>query len=93
MIRCLEILVNEISLKFNFLIDVMTIIYHLPLFSLINFFSIFFQLSEMTAELGDERSAATLATERLEVEQSERMKLQKDHSELQVGVVLCRNYT
>merc|ERR1719412_3382751 len=41
------------------------------------------RLSEMTADLGEEHSAATLATERLEVEQSERMKLQKDHSELQ----------
>ena len=46
-----------------------------------------FQLSEMTADLGEEHSAATLATERLEVEQAERMKLQKDNSELQV--ILC----
>ena len=38
----------------------------------------------MTADLGEEHSAATLATERLEVEQSERMKIQKDHQELQV---------
>ena len=41
----------------------------------------------MTADLGEEHSAATLATERLEVEQAERMKLQKDNSELQV--ILC----
>merc|ERR1711981_1031841 len=41
------------------------------------------RLSEMTADLGEEHSAATLATERLEVEQAERMKLQKDNSELQ----------
>jgi myosin-18 len=37
----------------------------------------------MTADLGEEHSAATLATERLEAEQAERMKLQKDNSELQ----------
>ena len=43
-----------------------------------------FQLSEMTADLGEEHSAATLATERLEAEQAERMKLQKDNTELQV---------
>ena len=47
-------------------------------------FLFIFQLSEMTADLGEEHSAATLATERLEVEQAERMKLQKDNSELQV---------
>ena len=50
-------------------------------------FFFIFQLSEMTADLGEEHSAATLATERLEVEQAERMKLQKDNSELQV--ILC----
>ena len=38
----------------------------------------------MTADLGEEHSAATLATERLEAEQAERMKLQKDNTELQV---------
>ena len=47
-----------------------------------------FQLSEMTADLGEEHSAATLATERLEAEQAERMKLQKDNSELQVIIDL-----
>merc|ERR1719412_2440495 len=41
------------------------------------------RLSEMTADLGEEHSAATLATERLEAEQAERMKLQKDNTELQ----------
>ena len=50
-------------------------------------FLFIFQLSEMTADLGEEHSAATLATERLEVEQAERMKLQKDNLELQV--ILC----
>ena len=45
-----------------------------------------FQLSEMTADLGEEHSAATLATERLEAEQAERMKLQKDNSELVVSI-------
>ena len=40
----------------------------------------------MTADLGEEHSAATLATERLEAEQAERMKLQKDNSELQVNL-------
>ena len=54
---------------------------------LIKSFFFIFQLSEMTADLGEEHSAATLATERLEVEQAERMKLQKDNSELQV--ILC----
>merc|ERR1712020_532331 len=46
------------------------------------------ELSEMTADLGEEHSAATLATERLEAEQAERMKLQKDNSELQVIIDL-----
>ena len=44
-----------------------------------------FQLSEMTADLGEEHSiATTVANERLEVEQSEKMKIEKDRGELQV---------
>ena len=42
------------------------------------------QLSEMTADLGEEHSAATLAAERLEAEQSDRMRLEKDKSDLEV---------
>lgn len=42
----------------------------------------------MTADLGEERSAATLATERLEAEQSDRMKLEKDKDELQVNAII-----
>ena len=39
----------------------------------------------MTADLGEENSIATVATERLEVEQSERMKLEKERGELLVS--------
>jgi hypothetical protein len=46
----------------------------------------------MTADLGEEHSAATLATERLENEQAERMKLQKDNSELQVKFLFMKLY-
>ncbi|XP_040579720.1 unconventional myosin-XVIIIa isoform X2 [Lepeophtheirus salmonis] len=40
------------------------------------------KLSEMTADLAEEHSTATLATERLEVEQTERMKLAKERDDL-----------
>ena len=47
------------------------------------FFSL--QLSEMAADLAEEHSTATLATERLEAEQADRMKLEKDKGELEVS--------
>jgi len=39
-------------------------------------------LSEMTADLAEEQSANTIATERLETEQAERMKLERDKADL-----------
>ncbi|TRY65483.1 hypothetical protein TCAL_17352, partial [Tigriopus californicus] len=39
-------------------------------------------LSEMTADLAEEHSTATLATERLEAEQAERLKLEKEKNDL-----------
>mgnify|MGYP007045543241 CR=1 FL=1 len=42
------------------------------------------QLSEMAADLAEEHSTATLATERLEAEQADRMKLEKDKGDLEV---------
>merc|ERR1712242_651554 len=41
------------------------------------------RLSEMTADLAEEHSTAVLATERLETEQADRMKLEKERGELQ----------
>lgn len=38
----------------------------------------------MTADLAEEHSTATLATERLEAETSERLRLEKELSEIQV---------
>ena len=38
----------------------------------------------MSADLNEEHSAATLASERLEAEQGERMKLEKERAEMQV---------
>ena len=38
----------------------------------------------MTADLAEEHSTAVLATERLETEQADRMKLEKERGELQV---------
>ncbi|CAH0548527.1 unnamed protein product [Brassicogethes aeneus] len=43
----------------------------------------FDELSEMTADLAEEHSTATLAAERLDAEQSERIKLEKELSEVQ----------
>ena len=43
------------------------------------------QLSEMAADLAEEHSTATLATERLEGEQAERMKLEKERGDLEVS--------
>lgn len=40
------------------------------------------QLSELTADLAEEHSTATLATERLDAETSERMRLEKELSEI-----------
>lgn len=41
------------------------------------------QLSEMTADLAEEHSTSTLATERLDAETSERLKLEKELNEVQ----------
>jgi capsular polysaccharide biosynthesis protein len=42
------------------------------------------QVSELTADLAEEHSTAILATERLEAETAQRMKLDKDFTELEV---------
>ena len=47
----------------------------------------YFQLSEVSADLNEEHSAATLASERLEAEQGERMKLEKERAEMQVSII------
>ena len=39
----------------------------------------------MAADLAEEHSTATLATERLEAVQADRMKLEKDRGELEVN--------
>ena len=39
----------------------------------------------MTADLAEEHSTATLAAERLEAEQAERLKLEKDNNDLKVN--------
>ena len=49
------------------------------------------KLSEMTADLAEEHSTATLATERLEAEQSERMRLEKERGELEVNKKIIFN--
>lgn len=49
----------------------------------INVFSCSLQLSEMTADLADEHSTSTLATERLDAETSERLRLERELTELQ----------
>lgn len=49
----------------------------------INFFS-FSQLSEMTVELAEEHSQSNLTSERLEAEQSERLRLEKELNEHEV---------
>lgn len=41
------------------------------------------QLSELTADLAEEHSTSTLATERLDAEMSERLRLEKEFNELQ----------
>jgi len=38
----------------------------------------------MTADLAEEHSTALLASERLEVEQAERMRLEKENAEIEV---------
>ena len=50
------------------------------------------QLSEMAADLAEEHSTATLATERLEGEQAERMKLEKERGDLEVSTYLVLYY-
>ena len=45
----------------------------------------------MTADLAEEHSTATLAAERLENEQADRLKLEKENMELQVGSVACNS--
>lgn len=53
---------------------------YVKLFIIIMFF---LQLSEMTADLAEEHSTSTLATERLDAETSERLKLEKELNEVQ----------
>ena len=48
------------------------------------------QLNEMTADLAEEHSTATLATERLENEQSDRLKLEKEKADLLVKIKLWK---
>lgn len=43
------------------------------------------QVSELTADLAEEHGTATLATERLEAETAQRMKLDKDLADLEVN--------
>lgn len=43
------------------------------------------QLTEATADLNEEQNTAHLASERIEAEQSERMRLEKEVAQLQVG--------
>ena len=50
-----------------------------------NLSKLILQLSEMAADLAEEHSTATLATERLEAEQAERMKLEKERGDLEVS--------
>ena len=42
----------------------------------------------MTADLAEEHSTATLATERLEAEQADRLKLEKEKADLQVNKLI-----
>lgn len=46
----------------------------------------FFQLSEMTADLTEERSTSNITTERLEAETAERLKLEKELQQQQEKV-------
>lgn len=46
----------------------------------------------MTADLAEEHSTAILATERLEAETAQRMKLDKDFSELEVQFILSNSF-
>ena len=45
----------------------------------------------MAADLAEEHSTATLATERLEAEQADRMKLEKDKGDLEVRKLTFSN--
>ena len=70
---CLQLLFKIAAHDIDILID-----------DILYFFSL--QLSEMAADLAEEHSTATLATERLEAEQADRMKLEKDKGELEVSI-------
>lgn len=50
------------------------------------FIFILFQLSEMTADLTEERSTSNITTERLEAETAERLKLEKELQQQQEKV-------
>lgn len=43
-----------------------------------------FQLSELTMDLAEEHSSATLANQRLKMESAEKMRLEKELDEIQV---------
>lgn len=51
---------------------------------LLTFCFVYVQLAEVTADLSEEHNTAHLAGERLEAEQAERMKLEKEVERLQV---------
>lgn len=62
--------------------SIVILIHFLRLSSYLTLFSPF-QLTEMTADLAEEHSTSTLATERLDAETSERLKLEKELNEVQ----------
>ena len=45
------------------------------------------QISELTSDLAEEHSTATLATERLEAETAQRMKIDKEFVDLEVHLL------
>ena len=47
-----------------------------------------FQLVEVTADLAEENKTATQATEMLETESAERMRLEKELKDIQVSVTI-----
>ena len=51
------------------------------------------QLTEITADLADEHSTATSASEMLESEAAERMRLEKELKELKVKSLLVWDFT
>jgi hypothetical protein len=50
------------------------------------------QVSELTADLAEEHSTAILATERLEAETAQRMKLDKEFGELEVRLFVFHHF-